>query len=171
MNYLNDGASLKFSNIKNDIFYAVSTGSTVIDTIGEKFTFGGVDSFTLKVGTEKIEGVKDTSDENTVNFGDLKPDNSYPYTVTYTPDTKTFVWTINENVSNFAPVQLTYTVKLTTPETDPGTYGTEDLKGEKDVPADKALFTNESAVLNAKNSAGAPVKEQEFPRALCFLYG
>ena len=164
MNYLNDGASLKFSNIKNDIFYAVSTGSTVIDTIGEKFTFGGVDSFTLKVGTEKIEGVKDTSDENTVNFGDLKPDNSYPYTVTYTPDTKTFVWTINENVSNFAPVQLTYTVKLTTPETDPGTYGTEDLKGEKDVPADKALFTNESAVLNAKNSAGAPVKEQEFPK-------
>ena len=164
MNYLNDGASLKFSNIKNDIFYAVSTGSTVIDTIGEKFTFGGVDSFTLKVGTEKIEGVKDTSDENTVNFGDLKPDNSYPYTVTYTPDTKTFVWTINENVSNFAPVQLTYTVKLTTPETDPGTYGTEDLKGEKDVPADKALFTNESAVLNAINSAGAPVKEQAFPK-------
>ena len=164
MNYLNDGASLKFSNIKNDIFYAVSTGSTVIDTIGEKFTFGGVDSFTLKVGTEKIEGVKDTSDENTVNFGEKKNDGKYPYTVTYTPNTKTFVWTINENVSNFAPVQLTYTVKLTTPETDPGTYGTEDLKGEKDVPADKALFTNESAVLNAKNSAGAPVKEQKFPK-------
>ncbi|MDO5595835.1 MAG: S-layer homology domain-containing protein [Bacillota bacterium] len=153
-----------FSSIQNDILYAVSAGSIVTDTIGEKFTFGGVDSFTLKVGTEKIEGVKDTSDENTVNFGDLKPDNSYPYTVTYTPDTKTFVWTINENVSNFAPVQLTYTVKLTTPETDPGTYGTEDLKGEKDVPADKALFTNESAVLNAINSAGAPVKEQAFPK-------
>ena len=155
---------VNFNTITKDILYAVSAGSTVTDTIGEKFTFGGVDSFTLKVGTEKIEGVKDTSDENTVNFGEKKNDGKYPYTVTYTPNTKTFVWTINENVSNFAPVQLTYTVKLTTPETDPGTYGTEDLKGEKDVPADKALFTNESAVLNAKNSAGAPVKEQEFPK-------
>ena len=44
-----------------------------------------------------------------------------------------FDWTINENVSNFAPVQLTYTVKLTKPETDPGTYGVEDLKGEKNA--------------------------------------
>ena len=153
-----------FSGITKDILYAVSAGSTVTDTIGEKFTFAGVDSFTLKVGAKEIKGVKDDSDVNTVNFGEKKNDGKYPYTVTYTPNTKTFVWTINENVSNFAPVQLTYTVKLTTPETDPGTYGTEDLKGEKDVPADKALFTNESAVLNAKNSAGAPVKEQKFPK-------
>ena len=164
MNYLNEGKSLDFNDIQNDILYAVSAGSTVTDTIGEKFTFGGVDSFTLKVGTEKIKGVKDASDENTVNFGNPKSDGSYPYTVTYTPATKTFVWTINENVSNFAPVQLTYTVKLTTPKTDPGTYGTEDLKGEKNVPADKALFTNERAVLNAKNSAGVPVEEQVFPK-------
>ena len=164
MNYLNEGKSLDFNDIQNDILYAVSAGSTVTDTIGEKFTFGGVDSFTLKVGTEKIKGVKDASDENTVNFGNPKSDGSYPYTVTYTPATKTFVWTINENVSNFAPVQLTYTVKLTTPKTDPGTYGTEDLKGEKNVPADKALFTNECAVLNAKNSAGVPLKPLDFPK-------
>ncbi|MBS4881261.1 MAG: S-layer homology domain-containing protein [Firmicutes bacterium] len=165
MNYLNEGKSLDFADIQKEILYAVSAGSTVTDTIGEKFTFGGVDSFTLKVGTEEINGVKDTSDENTVNFGEKKDDGKYPYTVTYTPDTKTFVWTINENVSNFAPVQLTYTVKLTTPETDPGTYGTEDLKGENlNIPAEKALYTNESAVLNAKNSAGAPVKEQVFPK-------
>ena len=164
MNYLNEGKSLDFNDIQNDILYAVSAGSTVTDTIGEKFTFGGVDSFTLKVGTEKIKGVKDASDENTVNFGNPKSDGSYPYTVTYTPATKTFVWTINENVSNFAPVQLTYTVKLTTPKTDPGTYGTEDLKGEKNVPADKALFTNERAVLNAKNSAGVPLKPLDFPK-------
>ena len=156
--------NVDFTSIQKDILYAVSAGSIVTDTIGEKFTFGGVDSFTLKVGTKEIKGVKDASDKNTVNFGAKKDDNTYPYTVTYTPDTKTFVWTINEDVSNFAPVQLTYTVKLTTPETDPGTYGTEDLKGEKDVPAGKALFTNESAVLNAKNNAGAPVKEQEFPK-------
>ena len=164
MNYLNEGKSLNFNDIQNDILFAVSAGSKVTDTIGEKFTFGGVDSFTLKVGTEEIKGVKDASDKNTVNFGNPKSDGSYPYTVTYTPATKTFVWTINEHVSNFAPVQLTYTVKLTKPETAPGAYGTEDLKGEKDVPADKALFTNERAVLNAKNSAGATLKPLDFPK-------
>ena len=154
-------------NQTSGVAYTVGAGSTVTDTIGEKFTFGGVDSFTLKVGTEEIKGVKDDSDENTVNFGEKKDDGKYPYTVTYTPDTKTFVWTINENVSNFAPVQLTYTVKLTKPETAPGTYGVEDLTGEKqltDEEAANALYTNESAVLNAKNSVGAPVKAQEFPK-------
>ena len=100
-------------------------------------------------------------------FGDdasTLSDSNYRFKVDYDSAKDEFVWTIDENVSKFAPVQLTYTVKLTTPETDPGTYGTEDLKGEKDVPADKALFTNESAVLNAINSAGAPVKEQAFPK-------
>ena len=164
MRYLADDQTVDFGKIQNDILYAVSAGSTVTDTIGEKFTFGGVDSFTLKVGTEEIKGVKDDLDDNTVNFGKKKDDGKYPYTVTYAPNTKTFVWTINENVSNFAPVQLTYTVKLTTPETDPGTYGVEDLKGEKDVPSDKALFTNESAVLNAINSAGATLNPLDFPK-------
>ena len=164
MRYLANGETVNFDKIQNDILYAVSAGSTVTDTIGEKFTFGGIDSFTLKVGTKEIKGVKDASDENTVNFGEKKKDGKYPYTVTYAPDTKTFVWTINENVSNFAPVQLTYTVKLTKPETDPGTYGVEDLKGEKNVPSDKALFTNKRAVLNAINSAGAPLNPLDFPK-------
>ena len=164
MDYLANGETVDFGKIQNDILYAVSAGSTVTDTIGEKFTFGGVDSFTLKVGTKEIKGVKDASDENTVNFGEKKKDGKYPYTVTYTPATKTFVWTINENVSNFAPVQLTYTVKLTKPETAPGTYGTEDLKGEKNVPSDKALFTNKCAVLKAINSAGATLNPLDFPK-------
>lgn len=164
MNYLAGGETVSFDKIQNDILYAVSAGSTVTDTIGEKFTFGGVDSFTLKVGEEEIKGAKDASDENTMNFGAKKSDGNYPYTVTYTPDTKTFKWTINENVSNFAPVQLTYTVKLTAPETKPGTYGTEDLKGEKNVPADKALFTNESATLVPVNSSGSEGKTLTFPK-------
>ena len=167
MDYLAGGETVDFGKIQNDILYAVSAGSTVTDTIGEKFTFGGVDSFTLEVGKKEIKGVKDDSDENTVNFGKQKDDGKYPYTVTYTPDTKTFVWTINENVSNFAPVQLTYTVQLTNPKTDPGTYGVEDLKGEKtlsDAEAEKALFTNKSAVLNATNSAGAKLNPLDFPK-------
>ena len=43
----------------------------------------------------------------------------------------------------------------------------ENLNGEKPLSgaeAEKALFTNESAVLNAKNSAGVPVEEQVFPK-------
>lgn len=153
-------------NQTSGVAYTVGAGSTVTDTIGEKFTFGGVDSFTLKVGTKEIKGVKDDSDENTVNFGEKKDDGKYPYTVTYTPDTKTFVWTINEVLNGRESVQLTYTVKLTKPETAPGTYGVEDLtgKGLTEEEAANALYTNASAVLNAKNSAGAPIKAQEFPK-------
>lgn len=161
MNYLNEGKSLDFNDIQKEILFAVSAGSTVTDTIGKKFTLYDVKSFTLKVGGTDVTG---TVNGNTVNFGNPKSDGSYPYTVTYTPATKTFVWTINENVSNFAPVQLTYTVKLTKHETAPGTYGTEDLKGDLNLSDEDALFTNESAVLKAKNSAGVPVEEQKFPK-------
>ncbi len=163
---LNDLANVtgevNFNTITKDILYAVSAGSTVTDTIGKKFDFAGIKSLT--VGDKPLTMVKDG--ENVWYFGDgeTASEANYRFKVVYDSAEGKFVWTINENVSNFAPVQLTYTVKLTTPETDPGTYGTEDLKGEKDVPADKALFTNESAVLNAKNSAGAPVKEQKFPK-------
>ena len=40
-----------------------------------------------------------------------------------------FVWDINVPVSQFETVQLTYTVKLTNPETDIGTYGEYDEDG------------------------------------------
>ena len=111
-------------------------------------------------------------DGNTVNFGNVKQDKSYPYTVTYTPDTKTFVWTINENVSNFAPVQLTYTVKLTSPRTAAGTYGVKDLNGDgivdgtestKVVDGD-ALYTNKEAKLVPVNSAEEPGQPLLFPK-------
>ena len=172
MNYLNGGKSLDFSDIKKEILYAVSAGSTVTDTIGDKFTFGGVDSFVLIVGGDKIEGAVDTSDTNTVNFGDVKEDETYPYTITYTPADKTFVWTINEDVSNFAPVQLSYTVRLTKPETNYGTYGVTDLDGDGYVDgttnttyADAdALYTNEYAKLTPTNSAGVQGKAEDFPK-------
>ena len=175
MNYLAGGETVSFDKIQNDILYAVSAGSTVTDTIGEKFTFGGVDSFTLKVGEEEIKGAKDASDENTMNFGAKKSDGNYPYTVTYTPDTKTFKWTINENVSNFAPVKLTYTVKLTKPETAAGTYGVEDLNGDgivdgtesttnTTVVAADALYTNESATMVPKDSDENTGEELTFPK-------
>lgn len=155
-----------FSSIKNGILYAVGAGSTVEDKMGDAFDFVP-GSLKLTVGGTELES---KADGNVTYFGDRAEnlnEENFRFKVQYAPDTETFVWTINENVSNFAPVQLTYTVKLTNPETAPGTYGVEDLNGEKTLSeeeAEKALFTNAYAVLNAKNSAGAPVKAQEFPK-------
>lgn len=163
---LGKGSGMNFSSIKNDILYAVGAGSTVEDKIGDAFDFVP-GSLKLTVGSTELES---KAEGNVTYFGDRAEnlnEENFRFKVQYAPDTETFVWTINENVSNFAPVQLTYTVKLTNPETAPGTYGVEDLNGEKtlsEAEAEKALFTNAYAVLNAKNSAGAPVKAQEFPK-------
>ena len=163
MRYLANGETVNFDKIQNDILYAVSAGSTVEDQMGDAFDFVP-GSLKLTVGGTEL---KSKADGNVTYFGDdaknLSEDNCR-FKVLYAPDADGFVWTINENVSNFAPVQLTYTVKLTKPETAPGTYGTEDLKGEKNVPADKALFTNKRAVLNAINSAGAQLTPLDFPK-------
>ena len=163
MRYLANGQTVDFDKIQNDILYAVSAGSTVEDQMGDAFDFVP-GSLKLTVGGTEL---KSKADGNMTYFGDdveNLSENNCRFKVLYDPTADAFVWTINENVSNFAPVQLTYTVKLTKPETDPGTYGTEDLKGEKNVPADKALFTNKRAVLNAINSAGAPLNPLDFPK-------
>ena len=163
MRYLAGGETVNFNKIQNDILYAVSAGSTVEDQMGDAFDFVP-DSLKLTVGGTEL---KSKANGNMTYFGDdveNLSENNCRFKVLYDPTADAFVWTINENVSNFAPVQLTYTVKLTKPETAPGTYGTEDLKGEKNVPADKALFTNKRAVLNAINSAGAQLKPLDFPK-------
>ena len=165
MNYLNGGEILNFSDIQQEILYAVGAGSKVTDTIGKKFDFVGIKSLT--VGGKPLTMVNDDKDKNTWYFGNDKTVSAVDcrFMVVYDSAKDKFVWTIKENVSNFAPVQLTYTVKLAKHETAPGTYGTEDLKGDDLTLTDaEALFTNESAVLNAKNSAGVPVEKQEFPK-------
>ena len=157
--------TLSLLNTKEDLEEGkdrIGAGSTVTDTIGKKFDFVGIKSLTVG-GTE----LKSKADGNVTYFGDdantLSKD-SYRFKVDY-DSAKTFVWTINEEVTQSAPVQLTYTVKLAAPETEPGTYGTKDLKGDDLTLTDaEALFTNESAVLNAKNSVGVPVEEQVFPK-------
>ena len=163
MRYLANGQTVDFGKIQNDILYAVSAGSTVEDQMGDAFDFVP-GSLKLTVGGTEL---KSKADGNMTYFGNNAEnlsETNYRFKVLYAPDADGFVWTINEDVSNFAPVQLTYTVKLTKPETAPGTYGTKDLKGEKNVPADKALFTNKRAVLNAKNSAGATLNPLDFPK-------
>ena len=72
-----------------------------------------------------------------------------------------FVWEINVPVSNFAPVQLTYTVKLTNPQTAEGTYGQYDADGSKNY---DGLYTNNSATLYPVDSNSRPGQPENFRR-------
>ena len=132
-----------FASIQNDILYAVGTGSKVVDTMGEKFDFGGLDTMTLTVGDDTLTGVPNG---NTITFA--HNGNNTAYVIVYDKATDSFTWTINENVSNFAPVKLTYTVKLVDREIAEGKH---------------TVATNESAILTPKNSQGVEGKSLEFP--------
>lgn len=55
-----------------------------------------------------------------------------------------FVWEINEAIKITAPVQLTYKVKLTNPQTAAGEYGEYDADGSEGY---EGLYTNHQAVL------------------------
>lgn len=72
-----------------------------------------------------------------------------------------FTWYINEPVSNFAPVQLTYTVKLINPKTADGTYGKYDRDGSQHY---EGLYTNQEAVLYPVDSRGNEYRSEEFPK-------
>ena len=144
--------------------YTVGAGSTVTDTIGEKFDFAGIKSLTVG-GTE----LESKADGNVTYFGDDVNDlndSNYRFKVAYDSANDSFVWTINETLNGSKSVQLTYTVKLTKPETAPGTYGVEDLtgKGLTEEEAANALYTNASAVLNAKTENNVTIVAQEFPK-------
>ncbi len=149
MNYLNGGASLDFSDIKNEVFYAVGAGSTVEDKMGTSFDFV-TGSLKLTVGDAVLES---KSEGNVTYFGakdasqDISGEN-YRFKVVYDSAEDKFTWTFNENVSNFAPVKLTYRVKLVNVPTEPGTYTFE---------------TNESAVLYPYDSMGNEGDSVEFP--------
>lgn len=170
MNYLAGDKKVDFSEIRNDILYLVGAGSTVTDTMGYvegDYNFDFVNdaaALSLKVGDDSYAAVK--LDNNKYGFkpsgNNSDGNNSYDYIVEYFPnekDAENFVWTINVPVSNFAPVQLTYAVKLTNPKTASGTYGTYDKDGSKNY---EGLYTNNSAVLIPKNSSGDTGADETF---------
>ena len=178
MNMLAGGKTVSFDSIKNDILYAVGAGSYVVDKIGDDFTLDE-NTLRVKVGEDQyLDSIKLNADEegNWVQyFGDAATqlsEDSYRFKVVYNAADKTLTWTFNENVSNFEPVQLTYTLKLTKPETRPGTYGQLDLNGDtiidrsdkEVVDSSKALYTNKSAVLTPIDSFGHEGLPVEFPK-------
>ena len=170
MNYLAGDKKVDFSEIRNDILYLVGAGSTVTDYMGYvegDYNFDFVNdaaALSLKVGDDSYQAIK--LEDNKYGFkpsgNNSDGNNSYDYIVEYFPkekDEENFVWTINVPVSNFAPVQLTYAVKLTNPKTASGTYGTYDKDGSNNC---EGLYTNNYAVLRPKNSSGGTGAEEDF---------
>ena len=141
MNYLNGGASLDFDAIKKEIIYAVGAGSQVKDKMGSEFDLVS-GTFQLTVGGKALTCIQNG---NAYSFGDdAKSDR---FVIIYNEGDDSFTWTINENVSNFAPVQLSYKVKLMNSSTTAGTY---------------EVATNEYARLTPKDSNGVVGQTVEF---------
>lgn len=169
MKYLAGGKSVKFEQIQNDIYYLLDAGSTVVDVIGhtDDYNFDFVNdaaNLTMTVGGETLKTTK--INDTSYGFGELR-DGKYSYVLTYyangREDVKDehFVWQINVPVSNFEPVTLTYTVKLTNPKTEPGTYGQYDQDGSQGY---DGLYTNNSATLYPVDSNGTAGEPEEFAK-------
>lgn len=148
---------IKFDAIANTILYAVGAGSTVEDIMGydtsngNKYNFDLVPgSLILTVGGQPLASLQDG---NTYYFGDANVSKTkYRFMVEYTfanDGTEKFVWTINEDVSNFSRVQLSYQLRL---------------RDDARTSTDGYFYTNVSATLKPKDSEGAEGKVQEFER-------
>ena len=160
MNYLNGGRHLNFSDIKNEILYAVGAGSTVEDIMGYDTSNGNNyynfdlvrDSLILTVGGQSLASLRDG---NTYYFGDTGVnlnEKNCRFMVEYTPandENEKFVWTINEHVSNFSRVQLSYQLRL---------------RDDARTSTDGYFYTNVSATLTPKESGGKTGINQTFDR-------
>ena len=166
MRYLANGKQVSFDSIENDILYAVDKGSVVKDYMGYvkedyNFDFDHLDQLT--VGGKALSMYQEG---NTWYFGDGEPGpQNYRFKVVYDAgnkaETEMFTWYIEEPVSNFAPVQLTYTVKLINPKTADGTYGKYDRDGSQHY---EGLYTNQEAVLYPVDSRGNEYRPEKFAK-------
>lgn len=169
MNYLADGKTVSFKDIQKDIYYLLDKGSTVEDYMGyvaDDYNFDFVndqEKLSMKVGGVEYKAVPIGS--NQYGFVYNEGSEQYDYVLTYVPGNKTsdehFVWEINVPVSNFAPVQLIYSVKLVNPKTAPGTYGEYDADGSKGY---DGLYTNNKAILTPVDSNGDEGLPEAFPK-------
>lgn len=164
MTYLADDKKVSFDDIQEDIYYLLAKGSQVVDIIGQdndyNFDVVNLDNMTITVGSEELNKVKIQPAEfpGRTTYGFFKgeiADGKYDFVVTYYPDgvadgetREHFVWSINVPVGNFAPVQFSYDVHLTDPQTTKGTY---------------TVATNVEAVLTPVDSNGTKGKPEKFP--------
>ena len=147
---LNEMAGVKgqinFDAIANTILYTVGVGSTVTDYMGYDTSPGNNYNFDLVPGSLILtvggQSLASKRVGNTYYFGDAG-ETEYRFMVEYTPEndgndgSEKFVWTINEHVSNFSRVQLSYQLRLR-----------DDARTSKD----NYFYTNFSATLTPKDS-------------------
>lgn len=169
VNALNNGKTVDFDQIQNDIYYLLDAGSEVDDYMGyveSDYNFDFVNeasALSMKVGDQPYEATK--LEDNKYGFAqDGSVDDGYNYILEYYPadnGDEHFTWTTNVPVSNFAPVQLTYTVQLTNPKEEAGTYGKYDADGSEEY---TGLYTNNSATLTPVDSNGIEGSTEEFAK-------
>lgn len=183
MDYLAGGETVDFADIQNDIYYLLDKGSYVVDEIGSgtdnksngyDFDFvNDIDRLALTVGGEVLDKTElidpsfsDPYITSAYGFG-AGESGAYDFELYYYAkgrdgvSNECFVWKINVPISNFAPVQLTYTVKLTNPQEADGTYGQYDADGSKNY---DGLYTNNSAILYPVDSNSRPGQPENFHR-------
>lgn len=149
---------IDFNSIQNDILYAVGAGSTVTDIMGydtdngNNYNFDLVpNSLILTVGGQSLASKRV---DDTYYFGNtgVNENGNWRFKVEYThadDESEKFVWTINEAVSNFSRVQLSYQLRLR-----------DDARTSKD----NYFYTNFSATLTPKDSGGKTGINQTFDR-------
>ena len=160
---LNEMAGVKgqinFDAIANTILYTVGVGSTVTDYMGYDTSNGNnyynfdlvPNSLILTVGGQSLASKKV---DDTYYFGNIgvNENGNWRFKVEYTSANdgkEKFVWTINEAVSNFSRVQLSYQLRL---------------RDDARTSTDGYFYTNVSATLKPMDSKGAEGKGQEFER-------
>ena len=142
----NADAEKIFSSIKDQILYTIQSG-TVTDVIGDDFTLSDLSNFSLTVGTQKLEGTVNAS-ENTVSFDNGNYVIQYYPNGTDTEGREHFTWKISTPVANDAPLTLSYTLDLVNKETSVGEHTTP---------------TNEEATLTYESTDGTQ-GDMTFPK-------
>ncbi len=172
-----EAAAGVFDGIREDLVQLVDAGSEVVDVIGKGEDGNGIaydfdfinDISNLKLtvnGSDlNVESIE-SQDDATASYGFGKTEaGGYQFVLNYyqngtaTQSGEHFVWKINVPVTKDAPVQLTYSVKLTNPQTSPGTYGKYDADGSENY---DGLLTNNSATLYPVDSNGEDGMEEVF---------
>lgn len=180
MDYLANGEDVSFESIENDIYYLLDKGTEIVDVIGygtyddgTPYDFSFVDDadrISMTVGDDELsaEKIETGLPENaTSGYGFGEADGGYAYELYYYANGRDgasdecFVWKTNVPVSNFARVQVNYTVRLNNPRTDEGLYGTYDEYGVNNA---SGLLTNASAVLYPVATGNQPGVPEEFRR-------
>jgi len=168
MKMLAGTSSMDFESIKNDILYSVSKGSVVVDYIGysddpeEGYDFDFVDKIgdELKLPVIKVGDKVYVTKKLDTPFGDATA--TYEFSASEDADPtfamdyyrgngtteEHFIWTINEDVSRFAPVSLTYTL---------------DLVERSELPGEHVADTNQHATLYPVDSTGKEGEPERFP--------